>query len=148
MDGGYESRNFKERPSFVGYTSATAYDSDGVEGFPDTTRLSMVTQPTLTPFFGDTANGPTAEKYRGYTFSPYNGKPGAGDARLGTPLIAAEDLVRKLAHLHPPRLKPLRARHGGRAVLMFADGHAGSHTAEAILKQESGAGFHWRFRVR
>ncbi|MCP5517171.1 MAG: prepilin-type N-terminal cleavage/methylation domain-containing protein [Verrucomicrobiales bacterium] len=131
----------------IGYSTATAFDSAGIEGFPAALRTSAVTHPTLTPLFGDTPNGPTGEKYRGFTFSPYNGEPNAVDPRLGTPLIAAHDLVPELNALPPSALKPLLARHGGRVVLIFADGHAGSHTVPSILAQGAGAGFHWRFRL-
>jgi prepilin-type N-terminal cleavage/methylation domain-containing protein/prepilin-type processing-associated H-X9-DG protein len=130
----------------IGYTTATAYDPAQSEGFPTLTRASMIDSPTLAPLFGDTPNGPAADKYRGFTFDPYNGQPNASDARLGTPLVSSRDLVKELANLPPSALKPLLARHLGLAVLLFADGHAGAYTTETILAQERGAGLHWRFR--
>lgn len=132
----------------IGYTTATAYDPTGTEGFAAAARASMVRSPALTPFFGDTPNGPTGLKYRGYAFSPYNGPGHAHDFRLGLPLIAARDLVMELNHLPPSALKPLHARHRGRITLIFADGHAGTHAVEAILKQQGGEAFHWRWRPR
>jgi len=132
----------------IGYTTATAFDAEGIEGFPTPTRGSMLASPTRTPFFGDTPNGPTPEKYRGYVFSPYNGQANAGDPRLGTPLISAEDRVEELNELAPSALKPLQARHDNRIVLIFADGHAGAHHSDAILAQGQGAGFHWRCRAQ
>jgi prepilin-type N-terminal cleavage/methylation domain-containing protein/prepilin-type processing-associated H-X9-DG protein len=130
----------------IGYTTATAYDPLGVEGFQSPTRASMVDEPVLTPFFGDTPNGPTAEKYRGYAFSPYNGEPCPVDPRLGTPLIAERDLVKTMQELPPSALKPMQARHRGKTVLLFADGHAGVHSATSILLQQRGDALHWRWR--
>jgi hypothetical protein len=130
----------------IGYTTATAYDPFEVEGFATFTRASSIASPSLAPLFGDSANGPTAEKYRGFTFDPYNGLANAVDARWGTPLISDRDLVKELTTLTPAQLKPLLARHAGMAVLIFADGHAGGYTTRSILAQDKGAGLHWRFR--
>jgi prepilin-type N-terminal cleavage/methylation domain-containing protein len=130
----------------IDYTTGTAYDPAGVEGFATRTRASMMDSPTLTPLFGDSANGPTASKYRGFTFDPYNGVANPLDARLGTPLISDRDLVRELSALPPAVLKPVLARHARLAILIFGDGHASSHTTGSILAQERGAALHWRFR--
>lgn len=130
----------------IGYTTATAYDPTSAEGFPTMTRAAMMDNPTLTPLFGDTANGPTASKYRGFTFDPYNGAPHPFDPRLGTPLVSEHDLVQKLSTLPPSALKPLLARHGGLAILIFGDGHAAADTSASILAQDRGAALHWRFR--
>ena len=107
----------------------------------------MLEHASLTPLFGDTAAGPTAEKYRGFTFDPYNGKPNVDDARMGIPLVSERDLVKELSDLPPSALKPMLARHRGRVVLIFADGHASAYTSEAIEARERGAGLLWRFRV-
>lgn len=139
--------NWEERgEGSIGYTTATAYDPLELEGFSTPTRGSLMESPTLTPLFGDTPNGPTPEKYRGYVFDPYNGQPNATEPRLGTPLIADRDLVMELSSLPPSALKPLYARHSGLAMLILADGHAAAYTAAAILAQGRGAGLHWRFR--
>jgi type II secretory pathway pseudopilin PulG len=130
----------------IGYTTATAYDPLGVEGFTSFTRLSMIENPTLTPLFGDTPPGPVAQKYRGFTFDPYNGQDNPTDPRLGTPLISNRDLVQELSSLPPAALKPLYARHSGRVVLIFADSHASTYTTASVLAQGNGAGLHWRFR--
>lgn len=130
----------------IGYTTATAYDPAGVEGFTSYTRLSMIDDPARTPLFGDTPAGPTAQKYRGFTFDPYNGQSNPTDPRLGTPLISEEDLVQVLSSLPPSALKPLYARHSGSVVLIFADGHASPYTVESVLRQDKGAALHWRFR--
>ena len=132
----------------IGYTTATAYDPLDVEGFSTMTRLSMIKSSSLTPLFGDSAGGPTARKYRGFTFDPYNGQPNAGDPVLGTPLVSEKDLVMELNHLAPAQLKPLLARHSGRVMLIFADAHAESVQTQSILLQEKGAAFHWRFRPK
>jgi len=102
--------------------------------------------PTQVPLFGDSASGPTSQKYRGFTFDPYNGVANTVDPRLGTPLISDRDLVQELSTLPPAGLKPLLARHSRLVILIFADGHAGAYTTESIVAQEKGAGLHWRFR--
>ena len=130
----------------IGYTTATAYDPTSVEGFPTLTRASTMDSPVQTPLFADSANGPTANKYRGFTFDPYNGVANATDARLGTPLISERDLVQELSALPPAALKPVLARHSKLAILIFGDGHAAPYTAASILAQEKGAALHWRFR--
>lgn len=136
----------------IGYTTATAYDPLQLEGFAVPAALPQMEEPARTPLFGDTASGPTAEKYRGYVFDPYNGEPNPRDPRLGTPLVADRDLVRELNHLPPARLKPLYARHfatgtnRGLATLIFADGHARGYSAASILAQDRGANLLWRFR--
>jgi len=132
----------------IGYTTGTAFDPAGVEGFTTLARASMIENPAMAPLFGDSANGPTASKYRGFTFDPYNGVPNVLDPRLGTPLISRRDLVQELASLPPSALKPLLARHLGSAILILADGHAISETPATILAQEQGAALHWRFRPR
>jgi prepilin-type N-terminal cleavage/methylation domain-containing protein len=130
----------------IGYTTMTALDPAGVEGFTTATRVGMVAKPVLAPLFGDSASGPTAEKYRGFTFDPNNGLPNATDPRLGTPLVSDQDLVKELAALPASALKPLLARHSKLVVLLCADGHAAAYTVKSILAQESGAALHWRFR--
>jgi prepilin-type N-terminal cleavage/methylation domain-containing protein len=130
----------------IGYTTGTAYDPTSAEGFPTLTRASMMASPTMTPLFGDSANGPTANKYRGFTFDPYNGVANAFDPRLGTPLISDRDLVQELSTLPPAALKPLLARHARLVILIFGDGQAAAYTTESILAQEKGAALHWRFR--
>lgn len=132
----------------IGYTTATAFDPAGVEGFTTLTRASMIESPSMAPLFGDSANGLTASKYRGFTFDPYNGLANVLDPRLGTPLISQRDLVQELASLPPSALKPLLARHLGSVILILADGHASSETPAAILAQEKGAALHWRFRPK
>jgi hypothetical protein len=136
----------------VGYTTATAYDPALAEGFGAPARTVLMREPVLTPLFGDTASGPTAERYRGYVFDPYNGQANAADPCLGTPLVADRDLVKELTSLPASALKPLLARHmargnnTGRLPVIFGDGHASAYTAAAILAQEKGARLHWRWR--
>jgi prepilin-type N-terminal cleavage/methylation domain-containing protein len=130
----------------IGYTTMTALDPAGVEGFTTATRAGMIAKPVLSPLFGDSASGPTADKYRGFTFDPKNGLPNATDPRLGTPLVSDQDLVKELAALPASALKPLLARHSKRVMLLCADGHAAAYTVKSILAQEAGAALHWRFR--
>jgi len=132
----------------IGYTTMTAVDPAGVEGFTTPTCALMMANPSLSPLFGDTPNGPTAGNYRGFTFDPDNGQPNANDPRLGTPLISEHDLVKELSSLPPSALKPLQARHSGMVMLLFGDGHASAYTPRAILAQERGAALHWRFRQK
>ncbi len=136
----------------IGYSTAAAYDPKGVEGFTTPARESDMARPSAAPLFGDTPNGPVAEKYRGYIFDPYNGKANPDDPELGTPLISDRDLVKELAHLEPARLKPMYARHmakgndSGRAVVLFGDGHVGIYRASVILAQRAENDLRWRFR--
>jgi len=141
--------NWAERgQGSIGYTTATAYDPANTEGFPTPTLTSMMEVPTVTPLFADTPNGATSDKYRGFTFDPYNGQSHPSDPRLGTPLISEHDLVREMSSLPPSALKPVLARHFGMAVVILADGHASAYTVPSILAQDSGASLHWRFRPR
>ena len=131
----------------IGYTTATAYDPAGAEGFTTMTRATIIESSSLSPLFADTPNGPASANYRGFTFDPYNGIANAADPRLGTPLISDQDLV-KGSTLPASALKPVIARHSGLAILLFADGHVGAYRTEAVLKQGSGAALHWRFRAK
>lgn len=141
--------NWAERgQGSIGYTTATAYDSAEVEGFATMMRISAIENPARTPLFADTPSGLTSDKYRGFTFDPYNGDANVSDPRLGTPLMSDRDLVTDLAHLPPAALKPVYARHSGMAIVIHADGHAKAYTARSILAQEKGAALHWRFRSR
>ena len=130
----------------IGYTTATAYDPKSAEGFPDFTKSGHLQNPSFIPLFGDTPAGPTELKYRGFTFDPYNGPPNLHQPELGTPLIAARDLIPELSDLPPAALKPLQARHHRRVILILADGHAAAYTAESILAQDRGPALHWRFK--
>jgi len=129
----------------IGYTTAMAYDPAGVEGFPTLMRASVVENPSQTPLFADTPDGPTSDRYRGFTFDPYNGAANPTDSRLGTPLVSDRDLVKELSHLPPAALKPVLARHLGKAIVIHGDGHANGYTTESILSQKE---LHWRFRLR
>jgi hypothetical protein len=136
----------------IGYTTGTAYDPTSQEGFPKMAKTTALKTPVMVPLFGDSAGGPTEERYRGYVIDPYNGPANAVDERMGTPLAADRDLVKELPQLAPSALKPLFARHAargddsGRAMLIFGDGHAAPYTARAILSQDRGARLYWRFR--
>lgn len=137
----------------IGYTTATAYDPNAAEGFPTFARVNQLEQPVLTPLFGDTASGPTADRYRGYVFDPYNGPADPTDPRLGLPLLADRDLVRELSTLTPSQLKPLFARHrangrnAGRLSLVYADNHADTQSAASLLPGGSASRLFWRFRA-
>ena len=95
--------------------------------------------------FADTPSGPIEKKYRGYVFSPGNGKRNQIDPRRSTPLISDRDLVAEMSGKQPRQLKPVMARHGangggtGRSNLVLADGHVEAQTALSILRQDAGA---------
>jgi prepilin-type N-terminal cleavage/methylation domain-containing protein len=147
-DGKFASDWAERGLGTIGYTTATASDPADVEGFSTQTKISMIRSASLVPLFGDTPGGPTADKYRGFTFDPYNGVANADDPVLGTPLVSDKDLVQQLNTLSPAQLKPLIARHSGRVVLIFADAHAEPFASASILQQEKGAALHWRFRPK
>ncbi len=146
----------------IGYTNVTAYDAagcvegevnpTGCEGFTTTVRLPKLQEPTRIPLFVDTPNGALAKKYRGYSFSPYNGKSHPTDPRLGLPLVSDRDLVAENPDLDAALLKPIYCRHGktgnddGTATIVLADGHAKVYTAKSILAMDKGANLLWRFR--
>jgi len=135
----------------IGYNGNTAIDPRGLEAPATEPKISQMTDPSRTVLMADTPSGPTEEKYRGYVFSPANGEANALDKRLGTPLIAARDLVEG-SPLKPRELKPVIARHGARgnndgyANLVLGDGHFETRTASEILAQENGANLIWQFR--
>jgi prepilin-type processing-associated H-X9-DG protein len=113
--------------------------------------MAMLEEPTRTVLMGDTANGSTSEKYRGYTFDPMRGITHPTDPRLSPPKTADTDLV-KGSPLSPGNLKPIYCRHfatgqgQGTANLVFADGHAKAYSANGILAMDRGANLIWRFR--
>lgn len=146
----------------VGYSGVTAYDpggcvegvgnSQGCEGFTSVVNVSRITETTRTALFADTPGGDLALKYRGYTFSPYNGIVHPTDISLSPPLTSDRDLVKELPNLQPAQLKPIWCRHHrdgkdrGFSAVIFADMHAKSYSAASILAMDRGANIIWRFR--
>ncbi|MFN8138257.1 MAG: prepilin-type N-terminal cleavage/methylation domain-containing protein [Fimbriimonadales bacterium] len=146
----------------IGYNSDSSFDSagcteqqtdkQGCEGFTSVATASRMIEPSRTALFADTPGGPLANKYRGYTFSPYNGIENTGHPELSLPLVSDRDLVIELNSLPPARLKPVYARHNktgrdeGFATIIFADGHAKGYSAKSILAMGDGANIIWRFR--
>lgn len=144
----------------VGYNGATALDSmgcvagqpnpAGCEGFTTAVNFSFTEQSAQVALFAVTPNGPTANKYRGYSFSPYNGPEHPTDQRLSVPLTSDRDLVQELNTLQPSQLKPVYCRYqrtgndDGVTPVIFADGHAKVFTAKAINGMNTG--IQWRFR--
>jgi prepilin-type N-terminal cleavage/methylation domain-containing protein len=137
----------------IGYNGLTGYDPLGIEAPTTTASLAELDEPSRTVLLADTANGPTADKYRGYVFDPSvpGSRKNAADFRLSTPLVADRDLVAG-SPLPPGELKPVFCRHHkdgqnhGVASLIFADGHAKAYSAASILAQEKGANLIWMFR--
>ena len=135
----------------IGYNSLTGYDPAGIEAPTSVAAVALLDEPARTVLLGDTANGPTSQKYRGYVFDPVNGLTNPVDLRLSTPLVADIDLVKGSA-LSPAQLKPVFCRHmadrqnHGVGSLIFADGHAKVYSAASILAQDRGANLIWRFR--
>jgi prepilin-type N-terminal cleavage/methylation domain-containing protein/prepilin-type processing-associated H-X9-DG protein len=146
------SGTWAERGSLpIGYNSLTGYDPLGVEAPTGVSGLAILDEPSRTVLFAETASGPTANKYRGYTFDPMNGTVNPADARLSTPLVADRDLVAG-SSLAPGQLKPVYCRHfkdgrnNGFAQLVFGDGHVKAYSAKSILAQDRGANLVWRYR--
>jgi len=143
----------------IGYTGVTAYDPEGCvegapnpsgcEGFTTVTGPSRIAEPSRTALFCDTPAGPKAEKYRGYTFSPYNGPEHPTQPELSIPLTSDRDLVKENQQLEPSQLKPIWCRHtatgrdDGFGNIIFADLHAKGYSAKSILRMDS---IIWRFR--
>mgnify|MGYP001207971098 CR=1 FL=1 len=132
----------------IGYNGATTFDPRGVEGSATKPKLVGVPEPSLAVLFADTPSGPIGKKYRGYVFSPKNGKRNR-DPRRSTPLVSDRDLVAEMSSKQPSQLKPVLARHGangddsGRSNLVLADGHVEAKTASSILRQDAGANLVW-----
>ena len=120
-----------------------------MEGAATKPKLVSVPEPSLAVLFADTPSGSIEKKYRGYVFSPRNGKQNQLDPRRSTPLISDRDLVAEMSGKQPSQLKPVMARHGangddtGRSNLVLADGHVEAQTALSILRQASGANLVW-----
>ena len=142
----------------IGYNGVTAVDPDGIDtpdGLPiGSIRLAALDEPARSVLLADTP-GKDEGKYRGYVFEPRVGRQNVADPRLSTPLTADHDLIADPAVggvLSPGQLKPIYCRHfadgqnHGSSNLVFADGHAKSYTASAILGQERGANLIWKFR--
>jgi prepilin-type N-terminal cleavage/methylation domain-containing protein len=135
----------------LGYNSLTGYDPLGVEAPTSVMPLAGLDEPARAVLFAETPSGPTANKYRGYTFDPMNGTVNAADVRLSTPLVADRDLVAGSA-LTPAQLKPVYCRHlkngqdTGFTQVVLADGHVKAYSARSILGQDRGANLIWRIR--
>ncbi len=120
-----------------------------MEGATTKPKLVSVPEPSLAVLFADTPCGPIEKKYRGYVFSPKNGKRNRFDPRRSTPLISDRDLVAEMRGKQPSQLKPVMARHGangddtGRTNLVLADGHVEAQTALSIQRQDAGANLIW-----
>ena len=145
----------------IGYSSATALDSTGAEGFPAPATLAAISESARTPLFGDTPNADAGTgsigRYRGYVFDPYVSNfqvptPNPIDARLTPPLVSDRDLVKENPGLPAGKLKPLFGRHfatgrdTGLVTVLLADGHVKAYSAASIQAQEKGANLLWRFR--
>lgn len=124
-------------------------DSTGCLAFKDVASFDQSDQPTRIALLAVTPPGPTANKYRGYEFSPYNGEPNPTDVELSPPLTSDRDLVAELTNLPADLIKPVWCRYNsdqhdhGSTPVVFADGHA----KEFLVKQILGnSGIIWRFR--
>ncbi|MBS1709760.1 MAG: prepilin-type N-terminal cleavage/methylation domain-containing protein [Armatimonadetes bacterium] len=150
----------------VGYNGATAIDTSvdgcasgalqfGCEGFTSAVTLSAMDAPADVALFANTPDGPTANKYRGYVFSPDNGTRYQGltltDLKDARPLASDRDLVAELGGtLSPAQMKPIYARYSktghddGSTPIIFGDSHAKSTNVKAI--QAAKSNIIWRFR--
>lgn len=143
----------------VGYSGVTAYDPQGCvegqvntfgcEGFTTVALAGKIEETSRTALFADTPGGDLTLKYRGYTFSPYNGPEHPTQKELSIPLVSDRDLVKELNNLPPSQLKPIWARHHrtgkdtGTTPVIFADMHAKSYSAKQIQRMDY---IIWRFR--
>lgn len=148
----------------IGMSDSTAYDPNGCieggvnppgcEGWRSIVKVSYLREPARTALFADTPGGLLADKYRGYTFGPYNGIEHPTKKSLSPPLCSDRDLVRELSALPPNRLKPIICRHQatgrdeGFGNVLFADMHVKGYSAKSILAMDGGADIIWRFRER
>ncbi len=159
-DAGYAENWAARRVQSIGYSDATGVDPAstaapgnapaGTEGFTSAVSFSGADEVASTGLFACTPNGPkgdTTSKHRGYVFNPYNGlnDPG-GDYRKGLPMISDKNLVTDATDTRYPNspslsagaLKPIFARYmsdqrgNGRCPVIFADGHAKSHSANEM----------------
>ena len=147
----------------IGYNSATAVDkqkgctddtesTDGCIAFKTAAEFGKEENPSAVGLFAVTPNGPTANSYRGYEFSPYNGAPDAEHPKLSPPLVSDRDLVKEMAATaaSPDLIKPIYCRYmatgqgDGYTPVVFADGHAKDYSANQI--QDSSSAIVWRFR--
>ncbi|MGI8924137.1 MAG: prepilin-type N-terminal cleavage/methylation domain-containing protein [Fimbriimonadales bacterium] len=146
----------------VGFSGASAYDPEGCvegqpnpagcEGFTTAANTSTMVETSRTALFADTPGGPLDMKYRGYTFSPYNGIAHPTMPELSPPITSDKDVIPEMQNLPPAQLKPIWCRHHkdgknhGIASIIFADLHAKGHSAASILAMDQGANIIWRFR--
>lgn len=158
-DGTFADSWTTRRNQNIGYSDATGYDPfstavpgvsvpPGTEGFPSVVSFAAADEPASIGLFAATPNSRSG-KERGYVFNPYNGPDSPdGDFRKGLPLIADRNIVPD-SPLAPGRLKPIYARFratgrgDGTSPVIFADGHAKSHSANAM--NDFGK-IVWRFR--
>lgn len=161
-EGDYSDNWNNRGQQTIGLTDITSYDPAGCvegtvgvgpcEGFTTAANGNRFTDTARTALIADTPGGTVAAKYRGYTFSSYNGQYNAALPELSTPLCSDRDLVFELNALAPSQLKPIYARHmktgkdQGFCSIVFADGHAKAVNAKSILAMENGANIIWRFR--
>jgi prepilin-type N-terminal cleavage/methylation domain-containing protein len=124
-------------------------DSTGCLAFKDVASFDKSDQPTRVGLLAVTPPGPTANRYRGFEFSPYNGQPNPTDIELSPPLTSDRDLVAELTNIPGDLLKPVWCVYNsdmhdhGTTPVIFADGHAKEFNVAQIL---GNSGIIWRFR--
>jgi len=145
----------------IGYSSATAIDksqgcaddkadTSGCIAFKSPAEFDKSENLSAVGLLAVTPNGPTANNYRGYEFSPYNGTPNTDKPQLSPPLVSDRDLVKEMSTLPADALKPIYCRYmstgkdEGFTPVIFADGHAKDYDAKAI--NDGGSNIIWRFR--
>lgn len=169
-NGAYAANWSERRHQSIGYSDATGVDptstavpgqaAAGTEGFTSAANVSNVSEVARVGLFAMTPNGPkgdTTSKHRGYVFNPYNGlNDPSGRYENGLPMISDVDLIVQGDNRYPNSpsrapglLKPIFARFSadgngnGRTPVIFADGHARSHSAKEL---NAFGKVIWRFR--
>ncbi len=125
-------------------------DTSGCLAFKSSASFDKSDKPSNIAVIAVTPPGLTAQRYRGYEFSPYNGVPNPKDESLSPPLTSDRDLVAELKNVPADLLKPIWCRYNsdqhdhGSTPVVFADGHAKEYNVKQILAGNST--IIWRFR--
>lgn len=128
----------------------------GCSAFWSAANAFQMEEPARTGTFAVTPDGLPGTKYRGFVFGADNGTihrddwNGTYSLEIAVPWASDRDIVATFPNEDPNNLKPIWARFGksgndmGQTPVIFADGHAQTYTAAAIMS--GGSNIIWRFR--